>query len=560
MAKFLYTNNAYSTLASGITDVATSLTVATGEGARFPSPGAGEQFALTLIDSSSNLEIVYCTSRSGDVLTISRGEEGTTNIPFNAGDSVELRITAAGLESAVIPGINSIADADAIWIDAGENISFGNAPNVGWAAGSHATQWEDGGSIMNQDGSAFSILGNAYLGGGWRRLRTGYGLRLDLNYQVGTLRLSTGASSGAADTDPSFSDAWTITSDKRMGLGTWTPDSGIKFHMYQSDSAACTLKFSNQTTGIGATNGAVFGIDSTENAEIWNYEATNLYLATNNTLRLTINSAGNHTIAAPDAGIALTVNGFANNFTSRITASSTSGQSFGLSVRGGTTAADYGIEINDQANTRNHFRVDGLGNNMLGVPSLATTATDGFPYIPTCSGTPTGTPTTKTGHTPIVYDTTNDKFYIYTGAAWAEVGGGGASEGGWTPQVTDASANTPTSYSTQEATYQKIGTRVICKGTLALSNLSPVSGNLRLTNLPFVPKTTGDFKAGGLMTFDGASMNHSAGDHVVGYVQVNTTYVTLKYFGTTVGSAFLTDTIFSSNGAIDFILIYDTDS
>jgi len=37
MAVQLFANNAYSTLASGITNTDTSLTVATGEGARFPS-------------------------------------------------------------------------------------------------------------------------------------------------------------------------------------------------------------------------------------------------------------------------------------------------------------------------------------------------------------------------------------------------------------------------------------------------------------------------------------------------------------------------------------------
>ena len=47
--------------------------------------------------------------------------------------------------------------------------------------------------------------------------------------------------------------------------------------------------------------------------------------------------------------------------------------------------------------------------------ALATSATDNFLYIPTCAGTPTGTPTTQTGTSPFLYDTTNDKLYIYSG-------------------------------------------------------------------------------------------------------------------------------------------------
>ena len=54
--------------------------------------------------------------------------------------------------------------------------------------------------------------------------------------------------------------------------------------------------------------------------------------------------------------------------------------------------------------------------------ALATTATDGFLYIPTCAGTPTGTPTTQTGTAPIVVDTTNNKLYFYSGGQWRDAG------------------------------------------------------------------------------------------------------------------------------------------
>lgn len=52
------------------------------------------------------------------------------------------------------------------------------------------------------------------------------------------------------------------------------------------------------------------------------------------------------------------------------------------------------------------------------VNALATTATVGFLEIPTCAGTPTGTPTPDTGKVPIVYDTTNHKICVYEGGAW----------------------------------------------------------------------------------------------------------------------------------------------
>lgn len=56
-----------------------------------------------------------------------------------------------------------------------------------------------------------------------------------------------------------------------------------------------------------------------------------------------------------------------------------------------------------------------------GIGGIATTATDGFLYIPSCAGTPTGVPTTYTGSLPIVYDSTNLLLYIYVGGAWTVV-------------------------------------------------------------------------------------------------------------------------------------------
>jgi hypothetical protein len=92
-----FANSAFATLAAGINSSVTSITLTTGQGARFPSLSAGDYFFATLIDASNNLEIVKCTARSTDVLTVTRGQESTTARAFSAGDRIELRITAQGL-------------------------------------------------------------------------------------------------------------------------------------------------------------------------------------------------------------------------------------------------------------------------------------------------------------------------------------------------------------------------------------------------------------------------------------------------------------------------------
>lgn len=104
----LFTNNATTNLAASITNSATSLTVLTGTGSLFPNLGVGDYFLITLIGiSGSPIEIVKCTSRSGDTLTVVRGQEGTTPSAFNGGDKVELRITAATMNSAAQAGLAS---------------------------------------------------------------------------------------------------------------------------------------------------------------------------------------------------------------------------------------------------------------------------------------------------------------------------------------------------------------------------------------------------------------------------------------------------------------------
>ena len=99
----LFTNNASTNLAASITSGATSLTVTTGTGSLFPNPTAPDYFLVTLIGiSGTPIEIVKCTARSGDTLTIVRGQEGTTPSAFNGGDQVQLRITAAVMQAAEI--------------------------------------------------------------------------------------------------------------------------------------------------------------------------------------------------------------------------------------------------------------------------------------------------------------------------------------------------------------------------------------------------------------------------------------------------------------------------
>ena len=100
MAFLKVKNRAISTLASGISDSDLSLTVATGEGALFPST---YPFHITIED-----EILECTNRSTDVLTVTRAAEDTIAAAHAADKTVKLRITAA-----IITELQTAVDAHA---------------------------------------------------------------------------------------------------------------------------------------------------------------------------------------------------------------------------------------------------------------------------------------------------------------------------------------------------------------------------------------------------------------------------------------------------------------
>jgi hypothetical protein len=105
----LFSNNAGTGLVYPITTSATTLYVNGGSGSLFPSPTAGQYFPITLLSQQYGyLEIVYCTARSGDVLTVVRAQEGTTAHSFATGDAVQQRITAGSLND--LRGADNVTD------------------------------------------------------------------------------------------------------------------------------------------------------------------------------------------------------------------------------------------------------------------------------------------------------------------------------------------------------------------------------------------------------------------------------------------------------------------
>lgn len=100
-----FTNNATTTVPATISNVATSITVATGTGALFPVLAGSEYFIATIVNITpgdpgyGQIEIVKATARSGDVITIVRAQEATTAKSFPTNSLFELRPTAGAFDT-----------------------------------------------------------------------------------------------------------------------------------------------------------------------------------------------------------------------------------------------------------------------------------------------------------------------------------------------------------------------------------------------------------------------------------------------------------------------------
>lgn len=195
--------------------------------------------------------------------------------------------------------------------------------------------------------------------------------------------LTIGASGNAlvVDTDTFVVDA----TNNRVGIGTASP--GVDLHMQRTTNGPVQMKVYNPSTGTGAYEQMFFGESDTLNVSL-------VYLNSGFT------ASGTNT---PNTGYLVTSN-------------SATG---GLVIRANANAP-VKIATGGVASTNERLTIDGSGNVVIGNAALATNATAGFLYLPSCNGTPTGTPTTYSGRVPVVYDTAANKIWAYNGS-WRSV-------------------------------------------------------------------------------------------------------------------------------------------
>jgi len=85
-----------------------------------------------------------------------------------------------------------------------------------------------------------------------------------------------------------------ITSDGKIGVGNFSSlTARANLHIHQPDSNGSFLRFTNSTSGTGASDGAEIGLDSDEGLSIFNYENDYIRFGTNSIERLRIENVNN---------------------------------------------------------------------------------------------------------------------------------------------------------------------------------------------------------------------------------------------------------------------------
>jgi hypothetical protein len=266
-----FSNFAKSTIADvgGIASGDTTVNVAPGDGALFPSLAAGDYFYCTLIDTSGNREVVKCTARATDTLTIARSQDGTTARSFDFGDVISHRLNKSALDEFLSVADDVTTDlathlSSSLHIPAGTIMLFGqNTAPTGWT---RKTNWQDnamlcyaatgnigsGGAINPQGAHSHTIANHTHTGPNHLHTTAAHKLstaEMPIHDHVVSTHYGLAAASLSGGTN-----VWQYTT----GTLTTAPAGGDGYHEHGNTGYAGTGTTSSSGPGATAGNSTPF--------------------------------------------------------------------------------------------------------------------------------------------------------------------------------------------------------------------------------------------------------------------------------------------------------------
>lgn len=331
---------------------------------------------------------------------------GALYVNTTNGTSGSVSVTTPG-NIAIFAAASSSAGGGTVTIQSGNSTSTsaGGAMNLtggtGGATGIGGSVTIRGGAggSTSGNGGAVNIFGGIATDGNGGTISISGRQATGTNRNGGNVAISSGAPTGSGT-------AGSITLDGGSGaaLGSTSPGGNITL----TGGPGGTSQSGGTTALVGGqANGAATG------------GATNVTGGTG---------------GATGAGGAVTITGGAGG--------ATSGNGGNLTLQGGNvTSGD-------------------VGDVALGRGTTTTTRAGDMMYIPTSAGTPTGTPNGSTGRVAMLFDTTNDKAYVYD-TSWRYVGGAAVNTmwfaaSGMTPRTTNGAAPGITESTTNQVMYDTL--------------------------------------------------------------------------------------------------------